>query len=80
MKLIYVYNAQGITDIETIETSSGKKAKVEVASDVKPAAAVNNAPAGTKQLDKEFVARPGTAPAALNPRRQPGGASSLVLG
>lgn len=52
---------------------------MEVPSDVAPKV-VNNAPAGTKGAGGEFVARPGTAPAALNPRRQPGGASSLVLG
>jgi len=69
---------QGITDIESIETSGGKKAKVEVASDT--ATKTNHAPAGTKPTGGEFVSRPATSAAANNPRRQPGGASTLVLG
>ncbi len=43
-------------------------------------AKLNGVPAGTKPLSGEQTSRPATAPSALNPRRQPGGASTFVLG
>lgn len=68
---------QGITDIESIEITGGKKSAVtvEVATPSK-----NSAAAGSKPVVGEQISRPGTAISKLNPRRQPGGASTFTLG
>jgi hypothetical protein len=73
------FAAQGITDVDFYELSSGVKVLCKgtgasSSATAAPAAAAAPAPAAAAAP----AARPSTA--SFNPRRQPGGASTLVLG
>lgn len=73
------FAAQGIKDIEYYELASGLKIYAKggpAPAAAKPAAAAA-APAKAAETP---LPRPGTASTGFNPRRQPGGATSIVLG
>lgn len=70
--------AQGVRDVEYYETAGGLK--VYVKGGPAPATATAAKPAATMTKMEAPQARPGTAGSGFNPRRQPGGQSTLVLG